>query len=115
MGAKILVDDMNLLARLHMRRAIPQSPRQREVTFSVEDVANSLFRIREAPSYGLVFGQSQEIEDLASTAYALYSRQPATTRVLHAHSHVGTAGSSKTVARDRRCRTRSTSGGASLV
>lgn len=75
MGAIILVDDMNLLARLHMRRAILQSPRQREATFSVEDVDGLLSRIGQAQAYDLVFGEPQEIEDLVSTATDLCYRR----------------------------------------
>lgn len=79
MGGTILVDDMNLLARLHMRRAILQSPRQREATFSVEDVTGSLSRIEKAQAYGLVFGESPEIEGLVSTADDLQYRRPGMT------------------------------------
>lgn len=78
MRREVLIDDVNLLARLHMRGAIPQSPRQREVTFSVEDVTRSLSRIAEAPLNGLVHGQSQEIRGLALTAEDLQHRGPRT-------------------------------------
>lgn len=79
MGAQVFVDDMNLLARLHMRRAMPQSPWQREVTFSVKDVTGSLSRIEQARAYGLVFRESPEIEDLMLTAEALRYRRPGMT------------------------------------
>ncbi len=71
MGMEVHVHDMNLLAQLHIGKAIPQSPQLREVMFSVEEVAGSLFRISEAKDYGLVFGQPEETNKLAYTAKTL--------------------------------------------